>query len=848
MPSVVVRSGRHHFDRSARHHQSARTDLLHPSLDTVLRSLRSRIRRYVVCDSLLAIAALVLGAFWVGFLLDYGPVKIGGSEMPPAARGILLTLTLVGVATLLARSLVGRLVKRLPDKSLALLIEKHHPSVAGRLSTAVELNRDDRDRDGDSHSPALLAEVTGQAAAAMQQVRPDRVLDGQPLKRKGLLVIPMAAAALLLLIFAPATVSRAASRLTLLSNEPWPRRASLEMVGIELPQTRWTGQEETPMMSVEFDENKVARLPIGSSGVLRIRAKADQAEVPKVCTAYYTMADRSRGQTGLRRVGRVRDGYQSFVLDGAPLASLNQSVSLSIHGLDDALRDYEIIAVPPPAIDQTTIASRYPKYLRPAASAETGVSIDPSDDDRRDYQSGMRIREGSRVRVIAQSSVPVGSVRARLTQNGDSRQVDASVASDGLSASLSIDAFDVATTIELIPVDPNGISAQAPYRYFLGIVSDQAPEVSLKLSGIGSAITPMATLPMTLVATDDYGLKDASVAAIVQPPQNDEDENQNRNTNDDAGSPDSLEKEELDKEQPGDAPEMFSHTVRPSLDRSGTATFAMDFRQLELADQLPLPEVGSTVNLVAEAVDYYDIASPHAPRAEAIRLTVVTPDKLLSLLERTELELRARLEQTASEVRLLRDSLDAIRLDIGELDDQADNDQSDNDQADNEQSDNQDDGVDPRARQIVRLRVQQSGLQVNKTRDELIGVVATLGDLVDEMVNNRVDTPDRQDRLINQVAQPLQRIVDGSLLQLGQNVTSIESSLADPDRAAEAASGSVEATDRVIVELDRVLEKMLDLESFNELLDLVRGLIDDQEQLLEDTKVQRKQKVLDLFQ
>lgn len=805
-----------------------------PTLDAVLRSLRSQIRRYVVWDSLLAIAAVLLVAFWIGFLLDYGPVTIGGSEMPSTARGVLLALTVAGSLTLVGRSLIGRLVRKLPDKSLALLIEKHHPGVAGRLSTAVELSRPGRI--GDSHSPAMLAKVTTQAAEAMKTVQPDRVLDGSPLRRKSMLVAPLAIAMLVLGVLAPSTMARAASRLTLFSNEPWPRRASLEMVGIELPQTRWTGQDEATVSTIKFDDDKSAKLPIGSSGVLRIRANAKGAEVPQVCTVYYRMVDGSRGQTSLRRVGRIQDGFQSFVLDGSPLASLNQSVWFSIHGLDDALRDYQITAVAPPTIDQTNVATQYPQYLRTVWSDD--------DDEQRSYQSGMRIREGSRVRVSAEVAQPVGQIRARLTSGDEVREIDADIGPDGLSATLDIEPFRSATTIELIPVDPSGISAQAPYRYFLGIVDDQPPEVSLRLAGIGAAITPMANLPMTLSATDDYAIKDASVSAIIElpdsqaskatPPQNDPNAEPGGETSEDGNS---------GNDEQLTAPEPASHTVRPRLDREGTADFSMDLRELELSDQLPTPAIGSTISLIAEAVDRYDIDTPHTPRCEPIRLTVVTPDKLLSLLERTELELRSRLEQTTSEVRLLRDTLDAIRLDIGEIesDDAVQTDRDDSRASDSD-NDNQ------RAEQIIRLRVQQSGLQVGKTRDELIGVVQTLQDLVAEMVNNRVDTPDRQDRLINQVATPLQGIVDGPLAQLGQQVTAIESSLAQPTQSAKNAADAIQSADSVIAALDAVLEKMLDLESFNELLDLVRGLIDDQEQLLDDTKIQRKQKVLDLFQ
>ena len=61
-----------------------------PKLASLLESLRGRVRRYVVLDSLLAIAAVVLSGFWIGLALDYFPVWLGGTEMPRLARSILL--------------------------------------------------------------------------------------------------------------------------------------------------------------------------------------------------------------------------------------------------------------------------------------------------------------------------------------------------------------------------------------------------------------------------------------------------------------------------------------------------------------------------------------------------------------------------------------------------------------------------------------------------------------------------------------------------------------------------------------------------------------------------------------
>ena len=149
--------------------------------------------------------------------------------------------------------------------------------------------------------------------------------------------------------------------------------------------------------------------------------------------------------------------------------------------------------------------------------------------------------------------------------------------------------------------------------------------------------------------------------------------------------------------------------------------------------------------------------------------------------------------------------------------------------------------------QVRRLRIQQAMLQSQKTRDELIGVAASLDDILLEMQNNRVDSVDRQDRLGSGVRDPIQLIIEGSLQELLDELQELQDASSNNDTGSETSNAAVAACERVILELTAVLEKMLDLESYNEILDLVRGLIEDQNNLTEDTKSERKKKVLDLF-
>ena len=107
-----------------------------PELNDLLRSIRKQIRRFVVMDAFLAILGLFSAAFWLGYLIDYTPVRFGGTEMPHLARLLFLCVSAAMLCVLVAKSLIGRLKRPLPDASLALLIERLHPELGGRLTTA----------------------------------------------------------------------------------------------------------------------------------------------------------------------------------------------------------------------------------------------------------------------------------------------------------------------------------------------------------------------------------------------------------------------------------------------------------------------------------------------------------------------------------------------------------------------------------------------------------------------------------------------------------------------------------------------------------------------------------------
>lgn len=807
---------------------------LDPKIRELLTSIRTRVRRYIVADSLLALLALTLLAFWFGLAVDLIPVKLGGTEMPRSARLILLIAVLATALVLLAKLLIGRLAKPIRDDSLALLVERHHPELDGRLITAVQLS--DQGRSGDHFETNLLDEVHSQAVARIDTVEPNRIFRWQPIRSKTLIVVPLSIAAFGFAITNPSSFAHAARRLLLISDSPWPRRAYLEMVGVELPSVTVDENEIIAPSLVPF-ENRTMRLPIGSSGTLRIVAEAEQKVVPDVCTVYYSTDDGTRGQANMRRVGRVVDGKQTFLLDGPPLTGLTESVTLYVRGLDARLDDYRIEAVQPPSIAEMRVVSEDPDYLRVpdlshAARRETN------------YQAGLRIREGSKVSMVGTSTEPLGAVDLRLAHgNQPIEDAQAVISEDRKTFTVSLNDLRQPATLIVLPRDPTGIVAQLPYRYFLGVIIDDAPQIEMRLKGIGTAVTPIARIPISGKVVDDYGIQTAKVELNAV----------SELTADDA----TVEASErgvakLETPAPGTA---ATEPIR--ADRDGNFELTLDLREMGEQQRFKAPDPTlkdrtAAISFFGEASDAYNLSGAHVSKSELIRLEVVTPDRLLMLMERRELGLRARLEQAIDETRGLRESLDTLRREAEKLTESTEraDDGPTVDAANEDAAENKSGAAEPaeRSEQVMRLRAQQNGLQATKTRDELSGIAESLDDLLVEMQNNRVDSVDRSERIGKGVRDPLRAIVAGDLEKLRTQIGEVEASTAKPTAVAEKSGQAVKTAEDVLLQLTAVLEKMLDLESFNEILDMVRELIDAQDSLIEETKSEQKKKVRNLFQ
>ena len=803
---------------------------LDPRIRTLLARLRWRIRGYVWLEGL-AVSCVWLGlTFWGGLALDYLPVLVGASEMPRVARAVVLVSIAVVLALILYRWIFRRIFVPLADRNLAMILERRFAGFRDSLVTTVELT--EQPDHAESFDLEMLTRTGHEALASMPDVRLGQVFNFRPLLRALLGAGGLLASVALFCAFHPEGASIWVRRLYLLRDEAWPRHALIEVVGVELlgPEDAADRVQEPPLIPFRDGALKVAK---GSN--LRLQARADLGAkvVPQACTVHYRAAEGERGRVTMNRSQRGRGQYQNYSFSGKPLRGILSSLRFDVVGYDFRVRDFRIEVVDSPAVTGVELECVFPQYL----IDQTLGSWLPRTIE---WTSATQLPRGTDVTIRVHTNKPLE--RVELVNPVTHEIVPLTIT--GLNDARKQFVHRVANlqenlTLDVTLVDVDNVVTERPYRVFLTAVPDESPRVDIGLKGIGSAVTPDVIVPIQGTITDDYAVDKTWFDVELVPAAIDT------------------------AEQPRNL--KYAHEFR--LQKAGQADAALDFRDLRSQpDGLELQPKDKLL-LVVKAADKHNLGDgPNVGSSDRYQLEVVTPDQLLSMLEAREIGLRRRFEQIIEEVRQARDFLNRVAApttDRGaEPEDAARQEpRPPSDRTPAEAAGEKDaakakpakTAVPPERTQSLRLlRAQQSLQQARKATQEVLGVAASFRDLREELINNRVDTEDRKKRLQELISEPLQLIGETMFPELQRRLELLEKTLlADlTAKRYDAQAGTTEANDAlqqandVLAELEKILQHMLDLETFNELLDIVRQLMKDQEKLIDETGKERQKGLL----
>jgi hypothetical protein len=743
---------------------------LPPAVRRILEAVRRRIRAYVWLQGT-ALVVLVLGvAFWLGFIFDRM------FEPSPGVRQIGLTLIALTTLYVAWRYVLRRIVVSISDASAASLLERRFPSLKEHLLTAVDVaSRPDR---AAAFHPQLVEETQQLAVRAVADVRPEELFSRGPLLRA-----VGAALVVVLSIGIFALASREAfgfwmKRLAF-SEEPWPRRVHLEVVGFP----------------PDDAGRRVTKLAQDDNFELLVHASTVGYEVPDEVEIRFRLADGRRGRDTMIRVGEATTTNQDSQLFRYQFQRVAADMEFDVVGGDDRVNDLRLQVVERPELFAIELECVYPEYLgrQPRRLPVTG---------------GMRIPEGSQLVLHAGSTKPLIAASIHKAKNQDEPDAKLDFAAQPLDklrweyGTLSDD--DV---LMVSVTDTDGVTSRDPYRVSLAIVRDEVPQVAVRLSGIATAITPDAILPVVGKVTDDYGLDRAWFEYQV-----------------DDGTPAARPL----MQQPGGEP-LLETLDQFDLRATDESTGA---RAVEL-------KPGQRFAISLKAADRFNLVEgPHAGSSQQFVLEVVTPADLLALMERRELALRQRYEAIYEKMTDTRNLLGRVEFEPVEAGEPP---------ADTA-------AAEPAAatpdRDLARRRLRIAGSLQNvvQSADEVAGVAEAFDDLGEQLTNNRIDNPDLKSRLREQIALPLHRIAKERMPQLTARLKLVEEAITEPATGAAELVRSIALADEILIEMRAVLDRMLELETYNEVVALLRNIITDQDEINRQTKERQKERLRSLFE
>jgi hypothetical protein len=415
------------------------------------RSRWRRLRRFLAVSLL---AAWTATAMTVAVLLDSW--WRGGH----LARAALLLALAASIAWVIRRTVLP-LWGRLSFDQAAVLLERTHPSLSGRLVTAVQLAEPSR-RAGSGASTDLYEFVCAAAESEADRIDLAKVVPANPSIRRSAAAWALVAALLIVSGFNRASTSIGIGRLLLPWQEiNWPKRTRIEVTG---------ANQGKPIRVVRGGTLSLAGRAAGiipSTGVLRVQSQSGVVD-----RAYFEMG------TG----GGFSVQYRPVMQD--------LRVSLEIG--DAATPTMTIEMVPPPEITSIRAECTYPEY--------TQQEMHAFDDGNVQAVFGTQVK----LQITTNKAI----AEAKLAWDGGQ-----SIAMTSSSESAAETAFPVQASgsYRIHLTDALGFHNADPVIYRIEMIDNQYPQFEKTVPAIDRRVTPSAVLAIEAEVTDDYGVTEVNL-------------------------------------------------------------------------------------------------------------------------------------------------------------------------------------------------------------------------------------------------------------------------------------------------------------------------------------------------
>ena len=536
----------------------------------------------------------------------------------------------------------------------------------------------------------------------------------------------------------------------------------------------------------EVEGQRVMNVARDDSFNLEVLASlSDEHVSPDQVEIRYRLPDGRRGRDSMTQIGEASMGKDNAQEFQYEFKNLSADMTFDLVGGDDRIRDLHLHVVERPQIVQTALDCEFPDYLKWAPQTLP-------------FNGRVEVPEGAVSICLIEVNKPLKEVH--VYDSAAKEQLPAELSPENSKQfTIPLGVAEVDRVLLVDVRDSDGVTNREPYRLMVSVAADEIPEVHVQLRGIGSAVTPQAVIPLDGTISDDHDVK----AAWIE------------------GHADKLEPLRQDL-----APSAYSG-------REKVALGSLDLTESKAGTQervLPL-QAGQHLTLSVKAEDAYDLdGKPHVGSSQRFVLDVVTDSQLRALLEKRELGLRQRFEAIHEKMVATRDLLSRIELEPKSADATPLTEQE-------------------RALRRERDKLRASGVLQNITQltFETLGVAEGFEDIVIELNNNRIATEELTERLQKNIAFPLHEIAESLMPELESKVKSLPAEIDGKNDSAGVQTAAIIQSDAVIAAMQQILDRMLELESYNELVELLRGIVSEQKELNEATRLRHREKLRSLL-
>ncbi len=777
-----------------------------PIIDQKLRSLRRTLRNYVVLDGL-ATSLLVLLAF-LGFDLALDRFF----EFSQPIRALLLAFLLASLGLMIWRRVFRRIAASISDAQWALLVEHFVPELDESLVTAVEL----RNNKNDELNPLLLEQTVQHAAQSIEKIDCRAFFHYRRLAAR----ITATLLALSTCIGFSAVFSETAtiwfSRNILLSRQDWPRRSLLVVDGFQ---------------------NGTIRVGRGDSFTLSVRASTAMPLIPDTIRLRLGREDDSRTVVldQFRVDSQAGEEWRVF---SHTFLELLETLPFSVRGSDSTLEGLEIEVVPPPMLTEVKLKQKFPVYMERPERSTSATS-------RTTIPDGTSITiEAAANKTLMEAAVVVDGDTPQNILGKDIFETKSEMPHE-YPIHVELNELRKDRRIEFLLRDTDSLRNRQPIRYDFTVLADKPPTVTARLDGIGSAITPNAVLPAVGEMTDDYGMAHANFRYVINRPD------------------------------PPTIPETEDTTETVSDKESTVLIAVLSGTQTVLSVNAPFSvtnckvQPGDTLRLWIESTDRFDLDGGRGQTGQGPHWTleIVAPERLRSLLEVREIALRQRFEVLIGEVELTKELLESLSLDVPPETVKAAETlavEAKPEDVSEEEFTKRKFEVEKKRNEILQTisKTQADAARVHVTRTlrdtqkevyEMKTLVEAFQMIRQEMVNNRIWNGDDENRLDGGIAIPLQKLAAADFPEAAQRVSQLDETLAIHDKplrhvAAQQRQVAMDCFDELLQQMRNIRDNMVSMESFNEVIDMLRAILRQQQQIRQETLEEKSQRLHDLLE